>query len=211
LRVRSLLDDPLDWAIRLGSLGLLLLLVPLTLVVLGGMLALFGGLSGTDRGGGPVWGGPPTTTAVEQIPADQLAVMQSVAAGARCSLPWTVLAAIANVESGFGRNADQTSSAGAYGYGQFLESTWQAYGGDVPWRTTDPREQARPVEERRDSTNYHYALPAMARYLCAVCAVESLDVWGFGRAALDKDGHRMVCIGVDKTADEENQRRWPTH
>jgi hypothetical protein len=174
--MRSLVDDPLAWVLRIGSLGLLLLLVPLTLAVLGfgGMLALFGGLSGTDRGGGSVWGGPPTTTAVAQIPPDQLVVMQRVAVAAPCSLPWTVLAAIANVESGFGRNADQTSSAGAYGYGQFLESTWRFYGADIPWRTGDPQEQARPIDERRDSTNYHYALPAMARYLCASGAGEDL-------------------------------------
>jgi hypothetical protein len=71
------------------------------------------------------------------------------------------------VESGFGRTADQLSSAGAYGYGQFLEATWARYGEGIPWRATDPKEQAKPASERQDSTNYHYALPAMARYLCA--------------------------------------------
>ncbi len=30
----------------------------------GAILALFGGLSGTPQGGGSIWGGPPTTTAV---------------------------------------------------------------------------------------------------------------------------------------------------
>src|SRR5205807_5434326 len=83
------------------------------------ILALFGGLSGTSDGGGPVWGGPPTAAAVGQIPADQLVVIQQVARSAPCTLAWTVLAAIANVESEFGRTADRTSAAGAYGYGQF--------------------------------------------------------------------------------------------
>jgi len=82
----------------------------------------------------------------DEIPADQLAVMQQAAA--ICGLPWQILAAVAKVESDFGRNM-ATSSAGAIGYGQFLPSTWATYGnGGNPY-------------------DYHDALPAMARYLCA--------------------------------------------
>ncbi len=172
----ALLDDLVEWALRLGVGALLLLLLPLGIVVLGfgGILALFGGLSGTSDGGGPVWGGPPTAAAVGQIPADQMVVIQQVARSAPCTLPWTVLAAIANVESEFGRTADRTSAAGVYGYGQFLESTWSKFGGDAPWRTADKQEEAKPFDQRRDSTNYHYALPAMARYLCAEGAGQDL-------------------------------------
>ena len=171
-----LLDDILEWAIRLGIAALLLLLIPLSGVVLGfgGLLALFGGLSGTADGGGPVRGGPPTSIAVGQIPAEQLIVMQQAAKSAPCTLPWTVLAAIASIESEFGRTADHTSSAGAYGYGQFLEDTWPTFGGDIPWRTTDKQELSKPFDQRRDSTNYHFALPAMARYLCAEGAGQDL-------------------------------------
>jgi len=82
---------------------------------------------------------------VEEVPPDQLAVMGDAAA--TCGLPWQVLAGIARVESGFGRNM-ATSAAGATGYGQFLPSSWAAYG-----RGGDPY-------------SYHDALPAMARYLC---------------------------------------------
>lgn len=79
------------------------------------------------------------------IPAEQVPAIQSAAA--TCGLPWQVLAAIAKVESDFGANM-ATSSAGAIGYGQFLPSTWAAYGrGGNPY-------------------DYHDALPAMARYLC---------------------------------------------
>ncbi len=172
----ALLDDLGEWALRLGVAALMLLLLPLGIVVLGfgGILALFGGLSGTSDGGGPVWGGPPTAAAVGQIPADQLVVIQQVARSAPCTLPWTVLAAIANVESEFGRTADRTSAAGAYGYGQFLEGTWSKFGGDAPWRAADKQEQAKPFDQRRDSTNYHYALPAMAGYLCAEGAGQDL-------------------------------------
>jgi hypothetical protein len=172
----SLLDDVLVWGLRLGAAALLLLLLLAFLPVLGfgAILALFGGLSGVPQGGGSIWGGPPTTTAVAQVPTDQLAFIQQVAASAPCSLSWTALAAVASVESGFGKNADKLSSAGAYGYGQFLEGTWRSYGGDVSWRTTDPNELAKPVGERHDSTNYRHALPAMARYLCASGAGQDL-------------------------------------
>ena len=40
----------------------------------------------------------------------------------------------------------------------------------MPWRTSDPTQLALPPSERFDSSNCHYALPAMARYLCAMVA-----------------------------------------
>lgn len=83
---------------------------------------------------------------MDEIPSGQLAVMQ--AAATSCGIPWQILAAVAKVESDFGQNM-ATSSAGAVGYGQFLPSTWAMYGnGGNPY-------------------DYHDALPAMARYLCA--------------------------------------------
>jgi hypothetical protein len=83
---------------------------------------------------------------LDEIPPDQLAVMHQ--AGASCGLPWQILAAVAKVESDFGRNM-ATSSAGAIGYGQFEPGTWTTYGhGGNPY-------------------DYHDTLPAMARYLCA--------------------------------------------
>jgi hypothetical protein len=169
-RVALLLrDDLLGWGLVAGAIAIAFLLLPILLPILGfgAILALFSGLSGTPQGGGPVPGGAPSKVAIGAIPADQLTVMREVAAAAPCALPWTVLASIASVESQFGQTADRYSSAGAYGYGQFLEGTWQAYGGGVPWRASDPDEQSRPVDQRRDSTNYHFAVPAMARYLCA--------------------------------------------
>jgi len=172
----ALLDDPIGWALRLGGTALALLLLPtaLTMVAFGGILALLGGVSGAANSGGIARSGPPSAAALAQVPAEQLTVMRQVSSSAPCQLPWTVLAAIAKVESGFGKNADQFSSAGSYGYGQFLEDTWRAYGGDIPWRTTDAREQAKPVGDRRDSTNYRYALPAMARFVCAEGAGQDL-------------------------------------
>ncbi len=91
-------------------------------------------------------GQPISVASVDVVPPDQLAVMQSSAAS--CGLPWQALAGVAKVESDFGRNM-ATSSAGAIGYGQFLPSSWAAYGAGG------------------DPYDYHDALPAMARYLCA--------------------------------------------
>jgi peptidoglycan LD-endopeptidase LytH len=117
----------------------------------------------------PAIGGGPGPLASE-IPADQLAYMQQVASASSCGLPWSVLAGIASVESGFGRNLGP-SSAGAYGYGQFEPGTWIGYApSGVPLRTNDPAQLLLPASERTDSSNFHFALPAMARYLCAMVA-----------------------------------------
>jgi hypothetical protein len=69
-------------------------------------------------------------------------------------LPWTVLAAIGQVESDHGRNAGQ-SSAGALGPMQFLPSTWKAYGVDGDG------------DGKADITNPFDAIPGAAKYLCA--------------------------------------------
>src|SRR5690349_5854508 len=123
------------------GLGLVLAVaVPLTLVGVG---APAGSL-------GPAWtlGDVSSIDAasLDDVPRDQLRLMEQVAAGSSCGLGWPILAAVARVESSFGRQADQVSSAGAYGYGQFMQGTWRAYGGGIPWRTTDAADQARPLD-----------------------------------------------------------------
>ena len=101
--------------------------------------------------------------------------MQGSAEASGCALPWPVLAAIARLESGFGRNM-ATSSAGAIGYGQFLPATWAAYG-----RGGDPYD-------------YRDALPAMARFLCALGAGTNLEraLWSYSgcNPLLDSTCHR---------------------
>src|SRR5436305_3224589 len=176
LLLSVLLDDPgrelrrllCGLAVVAGLALVLAVAVPLTLVGVG---APAGSL-------GPSWtlGDVPQVDGVslDEVPRDQLRVMEQVAAESNCGLGWPVLAGVARVESGFGRQADRVCSAGAYGYGQFMEATWRAYGGGISWRTSDPAEQARPVDQRADSTNYHHALPAMQRYLCALASETSL-------------------------------------
>ena len=139
--------------------GSLVLLVGLLAALLAGSLATFtGGLPGL--GVLPGLSGP-SGPAAREIPPDQQAVMRQVAAGSACHLPWTVLAGVAGVESAFGKNMGP-SSAGAIGYGQFMPATWAAYGaGGNAW-------------------DYHDALPAMDRYLCAMVAE-----FGIGRSAED--------------------------
>jgi hypothetical protein len=78
---------------------------------------------------------------------DQLATMDRAARNSGCGVPWHLLAAISRVESDFGRNM-ATSSAGAIGYGQFLPSSWQAFGNEG------------------NAYDYRDALPAIAAYLC---------------------------------------------
>lgn len=82
---------------------------------------------------------------IEEIPAEQLALMETAAAS--CGLPWQVLAAVAKVDSDFGRNMAATS-AGTGGYAQLPAATMPAFGNSG----------------RRD--DYGSALPALARYLC---------------------------------------------
>jgi cell wall-associated NlpC family hydrolase len=113
--------------------------------------------SGQGSAFDPAMLGRLSPTAIAEIPSDQIRAMVDTASRSSCGISWTVLAGVARVESGFGRNMN-TSSAGALGYGQFLPSTWAAYGnGGNPYA-------------------YQDALPAMARYLCALGAGDNLTL-----------------------------------
>ena len=68
---------------------------------------------------------PAASSSAASIPANYLADFKK--AGAEYGVPWTVLAAIGEVESGDGTD-DGPSSAGALGPMQFEPSTWALYG-----------------------------------------------------------------------------------
>ena len=75
-------------------------------------------------------------------------------AGAAYGIPWSVLAAINEIESGFGRNMGP-SSAGAIGWMQFMPSTWLEWGVDADGNGV------------ADPWNPYDAVYAAARYLAA--------------------------------------------
>jgi hypothetical protein len=88
-------------------------------------------------------------------PASYLQLFQESAARYCPGLSWTVLAAIGQIESGFGANMGP-SSAGALGPMQFLPSTWQV------WGTTAFGEAGPP-----NIMDPYDAVPSAARLLCA--------------------------------------------
>jgi cell wall-associated NlpC family hydrolase len=137
---------------------------------IGGQLARAGGWAALNPPVAP-------TGAPSGVPAEQWAVMLAVAKSSTCGVTAQDLAAIASVESGFGRNM-ATSSAGAIGYAQFLPGTWARYGQGDPYAFGD-------------------ALPAIDRLLCA-------DSYAANRtAALNRYGGctTPACLGSGSYAD----------
>jgi hypothetical protein len=101
----------------------------------------------------------PTTTAKTTIPPELMALY--ISAEQRYGVPWSVLAAINSIESGFGHNLGP-SSAGALGPMQFMPATWRRYGVDG---NGDGRKNIMDAED---------AIPAAARYLKASGAPRDL-------------------------------------
>jgi membrane-bound lytic murein transglycosylase B len=91
-------------------------------------------------------------------PASYLTLFRASAARYCPGMSWTVLAAIGQIESGFGTN-NGPSSAGALGPMQFLPSTWRV------WGITAFGEPGPP-----DVMDPYDAVPSAARYLCAAGA-----------------------------------------
>lgn len=96
----------------------------------------------------------PTSAAMDDIPAELLALYQQAAAQRCPGLPWPVLAAVGKVETNHARNV-AVSSAGALGPMQFMPGTWRAYGLDA---NGDGRASVDDVVD---------AVHSAAGYLCA--------------------------------------------
>lgn len=131
----SLFGDFVRDALRFVAGVVVALLVPVALVVV--VVAMFLAAPFAAFGGGGGGSEPPPP------PVDHLTVMVEVSN--ETGVPWSLLAAIASVESGFGSNM-ATSWAGAIGYGQFMPASWAHWGEGDPYDFRD-------------------AIPAMARYL----------------------------------------------
>lgn len=115
-------------------------------------------LEGPTRTGGTGLIGPQAGAMLPQPPPEQWAAMVAASANAPCRFPgpeW--LAALAWYESAYGRNPGP-SSAGAWGYGQFMPATLTAYG-----------------ISRQDALDYRVMLPQMVRYLCAAGIATNID------------------------------------
>jgi hypothetical protein len=86
-------------------------------------------------------------------------------------VPWEVLAAINEIETGYGENAG-VSSAGAVGFMQFMPSTWEQWGRDADG------------DRRRDPRNPVDAIFSAARYLHAAGAKDDLPraIFGYNHA-----------------------------
>ncbi|MHB1547671.1 MAG: lytic transglycosylase domain-containing protein [Acidimicrobiales bacterium] len=127
------------------------------------MVALVG-LVGLDPT--PPLGGPPSGLVPGRIPAAYLRDYR--AAAATCpGLPWSVLAAIGEVETAQGRD-DHPSTAGAVGPMQFLPATFAAYDEPVPPGGADPPSPYDPAD----------AIYAAARMLCTNGARDGRDIPG---------------------------------
>jgi cell wall-associated NlpC family hydrolase len=111
-----------------GSATITLATVAAVLLLL--LAAIAGAVAGvTGQEASSCTAQPAASSAAASIPASYLA--DFTAAGTRYGIPWTVLAAIGEVESGDGAD-DGPSSAGALGPMQILPSTWSIYGhGDI--------------------------------------------------------------------------------
>ncbi|MDX6657611.1 MAG: hypothetical protein QOH62_2404 [Solirubrobacteraceae bacterium] len=112
---------------------------------------------------------PKITVAEFPVPPFLLPIFQ--AAGAQYDIHWQILAAINEVETGFGRNLRE-SSAGAVGWMQFMPASWQRYGVDA--NGDGERDPWDPVD----------AIFAAARYLHDAGAESSLPraIWAYNHA-----------------------------
>ena len=149
------------------------------------------GSGGADGPAGPAGQPAASSDAVADIPAGMLVLYQRAATADCDGLPWTVLAAIGEVESDHGRSTapgvhSGANSAGAQGPMQFLPATFAAYNRPVLPGGADPPSPYDPVD----------AVHAAARYLCASGARAGRDIpgaiWRYNHS--DAYVHRVLAI-----------------
>jgi cell wall-associated NlpC family hydrolase len=132
----------------LGLLGLIVLAVVALAVIVVAIIGTHPWLAVGMLGGSIEVHDARPSAVVAGVPSTQWPLIDQAARGSTCNVAAEDLAAIAKIESDFGRNLYNPRS-GTFGYGQFDQPTWTAFGGGG------------------DPNNPADALPAMARTLCA--------------------------------------------
>jgi Transglycosylase SLT domain len=152
-------------------------------------LALFGALLGGPARGASVSCGL-SSSAGAHVPAELVPIYERASARYRLGergVP--VLAAINKIESGFGRNLGP-SSAGAYGWMQFMPATWQAYGVDADGdRAKDP---ADPDDAIHGAARYLSASGAPGNWYRALFAYNHAD-WYVQQVLAQADAYQGAC------------------
>jgi hypothetical protein len=119
-------------------------------------------------------------------PTSYIQLFQESAAQYCPGLPWTVLAAIGQIESGDGANSGP-STAGALGPMQFLPSTWAAWG-ITAFGESGPPNIMDPFD----------AVPSAARYLCAAGGATAAGLSGAIFAYNHADWYVSEVLGLAK-------------
>jgi hypothetical protein len=160
----------------------------LALAALLAFLALFGALLGGQASGQvacSLSGG-----ARGKLPAELVPIYESAARRYRLGergVP--VLAAINKIESGFGHNLGP-SSAGAYGWMQFMPATWAAYGVDADGDGT--RDPADPDDAIHAAARYLSASGAPRSWYRAIFAYNHAD-WYVRDVLAQADAYQGAC------------------
>ena len=135
-------------------------------------LALFGVIAGGEAQGQSVACGV-SAKGQAQIPAELVPIYERASARYRLGERGVaLLAAINSIESGFGRNLGP-SSAGAYGWMQFMPATWRAYGVDADG--DGRRDPADPDDAIHAAANYLHASGAPRDWYRAIFAYNHAD------------------------------------
>jgi hypothetical protein len=128
-----------------------------------------------------------------EVPAELLPIYRSAAGRYRLGERGVaILAAINAVESDFGRNLGP-SSAGAFGWMQFLPSTWRAYGVDADG--DGRRDMADPDDAIHAAARYLRASGAPRDWYRAIFAYNHAD-WYVQKVQAQADRYQGTCTAV---------------
>jgi hypothetical protein len=157
-------------------------------------LALFGAVAGGQAQGQSV-ACEVSAQGKQQVPAELIPIYEAAAARYRLGergVP--ILAAINKIESGFGTNLGP-SSAGAYGWMQFMPGTWRAYGVDADGDGT--KDPADPDDAIHAAANYLHASGAPRDWYRAIFAYNHAD-WYVQQVLALADAYQGACtLGVE--------------